>query len=239
MLRMLLRRLLLIPLKLVLRPRVSGVGNLPKSGPFIIAANHLSFFDSIFIALLVPRHLYFVGKQGWLEMPGLKGRLQGLFFRSVGMISVDSTSGSATMAGLETSLRIMREGHGVGVHIEGTRSPDGRLYKGNTGTAWIALRSGAPVVPCGLTGTERVHPAGAKRLYVSRFDVRFGAPLTFPEHAGREDDRRARRAATTRITQAISALTGQEYVDTYAATVKSRAAAETAAAAAAAAASTE
>ncbi|MFI5763605.1 lysophospholipid acyltransferase family protein [Streptomyces sp. NPDC051563] len=222
MLRMLLRRLLLIPLNLILRPRVSGTENLPKSGPFIIAANHLSFFDSIFIALLTPRHLYFVGKQGWLDMPGLKGRLQGMFFRAVGMITVDSTSGSGTMAGLETSLRVIREGHGVGVHIEGTRSPDGRLYKGNTGTAWIALRSGAPVIPCGLAGTERVHPAGAKRLYVSRFDVHFGAPMTFPEHAGRESDRRARRAVTNRITQEISALSGQEYVDIYAATVKSQ-----------------
>ncbi|WP_030767192.1 lysophospholipid acyltransferase family protein [Streptomyces sp. NRRL F-2664] len=232
MLRMLLRRLLLIPLKLVLRPRVSGVENVPDSGPFIIAANHLSFFDSIFVALLTPRRLYFIGKQGWLEMPGLKGRLQGLFFRAVGMVSVDGTSGSATMAGLETSLRILREGDGIGVHIEGTRSPDGRLYKGNTGTAWLALRSGAPVVPCGLTGTERVHPAGAKRLHVARFDVRFGAPMTFPEHAGRADDRRVRRSVTDRITQEISALTGQEYVDMYAATVKSRAAAESRAAAA-------
>ncbi|MFI1647768.1 lysophospholipid acyltransferase family protein [Streptomyces avidinii] len=222
MLRMLLRRLLLIPLRLVLRPRVTGVENLPASGPFIIAANHLSFFDSIFIALLTPRHLYFIGKQGWLTMPGLKGRLQGVFFRAVGMISVDSTSGSATMAGLETSLRILREGHGVGVHIEGTRSPDGRLYKGNTGTAWIALRSGAPVVPCGLVGTERVHPAGAKRLHVARFEVHFGAPMAFPGHTGRESDRRARRTVTDMITQEISALSGQEYVHTYAATVKSR-----------------
>ncbi|MFE9929935.1 lysophospholipid acyltransferase family protein [Streptomyces sp. NPDC005533] len=228
MLRMLLRRLLLIPLTLVLRPRVTGVENVPESGPFVIAANHLSFFDSIFIALLTPRPLYFIGKQGWLDMPGLKGRLQGLFFRSVGMITVDNTNGSATMAGLETSLRIMREGHGVGVHIEGTRSPDGRLYKGNTGTAWIALRSGAPVIPCGLVGTERVHPAGAKRLYVARFEAHFGAPMTFPEHSGCESDRRTRRAVTNRITREISALSGQEYVDTYAATVKSRAAASAA-----------
>ncbi|MFF4430180.1 lysophospholipid acyltransferase family protein [Streptomyces sp. NPDC001513] len=109
-------------------------------------------------------------------------------------------------------------------HIEGTRSPDGRLYKGNTGTAWIALRSGAPVIPCGLVGTKRVHPAGAKRLCVARFEAHFGTPMTFPEHSGGESDRRTRRAVTNRITQEISALSGQEYVDTYAATVKSRAA---------------
>ncbi|MEU3051590.1 lysophospholipid acyltransferase family protein [Streptomyces sp. NPDC006984] len=222
MFRMLVRRLLVIPLKLVLRPRVFGVENIPRTGPFILAANHLSFFDSIFIALLTPRPLYFVGKQGWLTMPGLKGRLQRLFFRAVGMISVDSASGSRTMGGLETSLRVLGEGSAVGIHIEGTRSPDGRLYKGNTGTAWIALRSGLPVVPCGVTGTERVHPAGAKRLYVARFDVRFGAPMTFHEHARKESDRRVRRTVTDRITQEIATLTGQEYVHLYAATVKSR-----------------
>lgn len=222
MLRMLTRRLLVIPLKVVLRPRVFGVENIPATGPFIIAANHLSFFDSIFIALLTPRPLYFVGKQGWLTMPGFKGWLQGLFFRAVGMISVDSADGSGMMAGLETSLRVLREGNAVGVHIEGTRSPDGRLYKGNTGTAWIALRSGVPVVPCGVAGTERVHPAGAKRLYVARFDVHFGAPMTFGEQVGKESERRVRRAVTDRVTQEIAALTGQEYVHVYAATVKSR-----------------
>jgi 1-acyl-sn-glycerol-3-phosphate acyltransferase len=221
MFRMLLRRILLVPLKLILRPRVEGLRNIPASGPFILAANHLSFFDSIFIALLTPRRLYFVGKQGWLEMPGVKGRLQKLFFRSVGMISVDSTRGAGTMAGLELSLKLLAEGNGVGIHIEGTRSPDGRLYKGTTGTAWLAMRSGAPVIPCGLTGTERVHPKGAKRLYVASFDARFGPAMTFAEHLGRESDRRARRAVTTSITAEISALSGQEYVDMYAETVKS------------------
>lgn len=222
MFRMLLRRILLIPLKLILRPRVAGVHNIPANGPFIIAANHLSFFDSIFIALLTPRPLYFVGKQGWLEVPGVKGRLQKLFFRSVGMISVDKASGAGTMAGLELSLKLLAEGNGVGIHIEGTRSPDGRLYKGTTGTAWLALRSGAPVIPCGLIGTERVHPKGAKRLYVASFDARFGPAMTFAEHLGRESDRRTRRAVTTSITAEISALSGQEYVDIYAETVKSR-----------------
>ncbi|WP_405949697.1 1-acyl-sn-glycerol-3-phosphate acyltransferase [Streptomyces prunicolor] len=211
----------MIPLKLVIRPRVEGLRNIPASGPFILAANHLSFFDSIFIALLTPRRLYFVGKQGWMEMPGVKGRLQKLFFRSVGMISVDRTSGAGTMAGLELSLKVLTEGNGVGIHIEGTRSPDGRLYKGTTGTAWLALRSGAPVIPCGLIGTERVHPKGAKRLYVASFDARFGPAMTFTEHLGLESDRRIRRAVTTRITDGISALSGQEYVDIYAETVMS------------------
>ncbi|GGW18036.1 1-acyl-sn-glycerol-3-phosphate acyltransferase [Streptomyces libani subsp. rufus] len=221
MFRMLLRRILLVPLKLAFRPRVEGVHHIPKSGPFIIAANHLSFFDSIFIALLTPRPLYFIGKQGWLDAPGVKGRLQSLFFRSVGMISVDKTSGAGTMAGLHTSLRLLHEGKGVGVHIEGTRSPDGRLYKGTTGTAWLAMRSGAPVVPCGLIGTESVHPAGAKRLYPGTFEARFGAPVRFTEHLGRENDRRLRRAVTTDITANIAALSGQEYVDMYAETAKS------------------
>ncbi|MFJ4518207.1 lysophospholipid acyltransferase family protein [Streptomyces sp. NPDC088816] len=216
---MLLRRILLIPLKLLLRPRVEGLRNIPASGPFILAANHLSFFDSIFIALLTPRRLHFVGKQGWMEMPGVKGRLQKLFFRSVGMISVDRTSGAGTMTGLELSLKLLAEGDGVGIHIEGTRSPDGRLYKGTTGTAWLALRSGAPVVPCGLVGTERVHPKGAKRLYAASFDARFGPAMTFAEHLGRESDRRVRRAVTTSITAEISALSGQEYVDMYAETM--------------------
>ncbi|MFD8687722.1 lysophospholipid acyltransferase family protein [Streptomyces sp. NPDC059651] len=218
MFRMLLRKILTLPLKLFLRPRVTGLHHIPASGPFILAANHLSFFDSIFIALLTPRRLYFVGKQGWLEMPGIKGRLQKVFFKSVGMISVDKTSGSGTMAGLELSLKLLAEGNGVGIHIEGTRSPDGRLYKGTTGTAWLALHSGAPVIPCGLTGTERVHPKGAKRLYIARFDAGFGPAMTFAEHLGQESDRRVRRAVTTKITAEISALSGQEYVDMYAET---------------------
>lgn len=218
----LLRWLFVIPLRVILRPRVRGVGNIPKNGPFIVAANHLSFFDSIFISLLAPRRMYFVGKQGWLEQPGLKGKIQGLFFRGVGMVSVDSGSGSTTMAGLETSLRLLGQGHGLGIHIEGTRSPDGRLYKGNTGTAWLALRGGVPVVPCGVRGTERVHPKGAKRLHVARFDVWYGKPLHFTEHHGRESDRKTRRQVTDRIVQEIGALTGQEYAGIYAETAKSR-----------------
>ncbi|MEU3343449.1 lysophospholipid acyltransferase family protein [Streptomyces sp. NPDC006700] len=154
------------------------------------------------------------------QPPVVRGQpLQKLFFRSVGMISVDRTSGAGTMTGLELSLKLLAEGDGVGIHIEGTRSPDGRLYKGTTGTAWLALRSEAPVVPCGLVGTERVHPKGAKRLYAASFDARFGPAMTFAEHLGRESDRRVRRAVTTSITAEISALSGQEYVDMYAETM--------------------
>ncbi|MCX4763937.1 1-acyl-sn-glycerol-3-phosphate acyltransferase [Streptomyces sp. NBC_01275] len=223
MLRMLLRRLLLIPVRLILRPRVTGLENLPD-GPFIIASNHLSFFDSFFIPLLTPRQVYFIGKQAWLDIPGVKGRLQAAFFRSVDMISVEKGNGAGMLAGLNTALDVLHGGDVVGIHVEGGRSPDRRLYKGTSGIAWLALASGVPVVPCGLIGTERVHPPGSKMLRVARFDVRFGTPLTFAEHLGQESDRRLRRSVTDRIVREIGALSGQEYAGIYLTTMRERSA---------------
>ncbi|MGW8887124.1 lysophospholipid acyltransferase family protein [Streptomyces sp. NPDC055749] len=193
-----------------------------RKGPFIIAANHLSFFDSLFIPILTPRRVHFVGKQGWLEMPGLKGRLQALFFRSIDMISVDKSSGAGVMSGLTAALDILNQGDVVGIHVEGGRSPDGRLYKGNAGAAWMALAGGFPVVPCGLIGTQRVHPAGSKRLHIARFDVNFGKPLSFAAQQGQHTDRRVRRSVTDQIMKEIAVQSGQEYVDVYLATVRER-----------------
>ncbi|KOT94791.1 MULTISPECIES: lysophospholipid acyltransferase family protein, partial [Streptomyces] len=221
MLRTLLRLTLAALVRLILRPRVRGLENLPP-GPFIIASNHLSFFDSLFIPILTPRRVHFVGKQGWLEMPGLKGKAQALFFRSIDMISIDKSSGAGVTSGLTGALDILKRGDVVGIHVEGGRSPDGRLYKGNAGVAWLALAGGFPVVPCGLIGTDKVHPVGSKRLHVARFTVNFGAPLTFEEDHGRQADRRVRRTVTDRITQAIAAQSGQEYADIYLSTVRER-----------------
>ncbi|MFE2979050.1 lysophospholipid acyltransferase family protein [Streptomyces sp. NPDC059258] len=221
MLRKLLRLLLAILVRLIFRPRLRGLENLP-TGPFIIAANHLSFFDSLFIPILTPRRVYFVGKQGWLEMPGIKGKLQALFFRSVDMISVDKSSGAGVMSGLTAALEILNRGDVVGIHVEGGRSPDGRLYKGNSGVAWMALASGFPVVPCGLIGTQRVHPTGSKRLHIARFDVNFGKPLSFAAQQGQQTNHRTRRSVTDQIMKEIAAQSGQEYVDVYLATVRER-----------------
>uniref|UniRef100_A0AAU2V5B1 1-acyl-sn-glycerol-3-phosphate acyltransferase n=1 Tax=Streptomyces sp. NBC_00003 TaxID=2903608 RepID=A0AAU2V5B1_9ACTN len=221
MLRKLLRLVLATLVRLVLRPQVKGLDNLP-AGPFIIAANHLSFFDSLFIPILTPRRVHFVGKQGWLEMPGLKGKLQSFFFRSIDMVSVDKSSGTGVTSGLTDALDILKRGQVVGIHVEGGRSPDGRLYKGNSGVAWLALAGGYPVVPCGLIGTEKVHPVGSKRLRIARFSINFGAPLTFEESHGSQSNRHVRRAVTDRITEAIAAQSGQEYADIYLSTVRER-----------------
>ncbi|MFJ6074758.1 lysophospholipid acyltransferase family protein [Streptomyces sp. NPDC093065] len=221
MLRKLLRLVLAALVRLILRPQVRGLENLP-AGPFIIASNHLSFFDSLFIPILTPRRVHFVGKQGWLEMPGLKGKLQAFFFRSIDMISVDKNSGTGVTSGLSGALDILNRGQVVGIHVEGGRSPDGRLYKGNSGVAWLALAGGFPVVPCGLIGTEKVHPVGSKRLHVARFSVSFGAPLSFAEDHGRQSNRHVRRTVTDEITQAIAAQSGQEYANIYLSTVRER-----------------
>jgi 1-acyl-sn-glycerol-3-phosphate acyltransferase len=208
----LLKHVLLGPLlRTVFRPKVTGT---VPTGPAIIAANHLSFSDSLFLPLVVPGQLVFIGKDEYFRRKGIKGRLMAAFFRGVGTIPVDRKGGSEAADALSTALRVLEEGRLFGIYPEGTRSPDGRLYRGKTGVARLAVESGAPVVPCALVGTDQIQPTGHRLpKKVMRVQIRFGDPLTFPEGADL-------RVATDEVVAAIQALSGQEYVDVYAASLK-------------------
>jgi 1-acyl-sn-glycerol-3-phosphate acyltransferase len=208
----LLKHVLLGPLlRLVFRPKVTGT---VPGGAAILAANHLSFCDSLFLPLMAPRKVVFIGKEDYFIGTGLKGRLVAAFFRGVGTIPVDRSGGSEAADALETALRVLRQGRLFGIYPEGTRSPDGRLYRGKTGVARLALASGAPVVPCALIGTDQVQPVGYRLpRKIMRVEVRFGEPMWFPADADP-------RAVTDEIVGAIQKLSGQEYVDVYASSVK-------------------
>lgn len=228
---LLLKRVLIGPLVwLLYRPRVTGRENVPVDGPAIIAPNHLSFCDSIFVPLLAPQQVHYVAKAEYFTGTGLKGRLSAWFFTGVGAVPVDRSGGRASVAAIDTGLRTLREGKLFGIYPEGTRSPDGRLHRGRTGVARLALASGVPVIPVGVVGTDRVQPNGRLLWKLGpRPEVRFGAPLDFSRYAGMEEDRFVLRAVTDEIVAAILALSGQEYVDMYATKAKalaSRAAAE-------------
>ncbi|GAA4623168.1 lysophospholipid acyltransferase family protein [Actinoallomurus vinaceus] len=214
----LLKHVLLGPLlRVVFRPKVTGT---VPDGAAILASNHLSFCDSLFLPLMAPRKVVFIGKEEYFVGTGLKGRLIAAFFRGVGTIPVDRKGGTEAADALDTALRVLQEGRLFGIYPEGTRSPDGRLYRGKTGVARLALASGAPVVPCALIGTDQVQPMGHKLpKKIMRVEVRFGEPLRFPKDADP-------RAVTDEIVTAIQKLSGQEYVDVYAASVKKAAAAK-------------
>ncbi|MEU4655534.1 lysophospholipid acyltransferase family protein [Streptomyces sp. NPDC023723] len=214
--RELLRKILSGLAVTVFRPRITGLSQLPKYGPFILAANHLSFSDHVFLTLFVPRPLYFVGKAERLGRRGVRGRLSGLFFRGIGMIPVRRDGGRGGVAALELSRERIERGLSVGIHPEGTRSPDGRLYRGHTGAAWLSLATGAPVVPCGLVGTDQVQSPGRLLFKRVRFGVHFGQPLRPDRYAGREELSLTRRQFTDEIMRQIQVLSGQELVPRFA-----------------------
>ncbi|MEE1620193.1 lysophospholipid acyltransferase family protein [Zafaria sp. Z1313] len=196
------------------RPTVTGLEHIPAEGPFIVAANHLSFLDSIIIQALMPRPVAFFAKAEYFTTPGLKGRAMKAFFESVGSIPVQRGEQAASVAALDSLVEILSADGGVGIYPEGTRSRDGRLYRGRTGVGWLALSTGAPVVPVGLIGTERLQPPDKNRIVPRHFTLSVGEPLRF-EHTGPKHPLPARRQATDRIVDAIAALTGQERCDGY------------------------
>jgi 1-acyl-sn-glycerol-3-phosphate acyltransferase len=200
----------------VWRPRVEGLDNIPVSGPAILAANHLSFSDSIFLPSALQRPVYYLGKadyfRGW----------QRHFYENVGVMPVARQGGDAGEASLRRGLQVLRRGHLLGIYPEGTRSPDGRLYRGKTGPARLALRSDAPIIPVGIVGTDRVLATGAKLPRIHQVTLRIGRPLYIAGRYGRsEDNRFALRSATDELMYELMLLSGQEYVDEYAAKVKS------------------
>ncbi|WP_433529225.1 lysophospholipid acyltransferase family protein [Micromonospora sp. CA-263727] len=209
-------------LRLVFRPQVEGLHHVPATGPVILASNHLSFSDSIFTPLIVPRRVTFVAKAEYFTGKGIKGWLTKMFFTGTGTIPVDRSGGKAARAALDTQLAVLRDGGIAGIYPEGTRSPDGRLYRGKTGVARLALESGAPVVPAAMLNLDEIQPPGKIIPKVERVRISFGPPLDFSRYAGRAGDRFVERAITDEIMYELMELSGREYVDVYAQKLKTQ-----------------
>ncbi|GAT84786.1 acyl-phosphate glycerol 3-phosphate acyltransferase [Streptomyces sp. F-3] len=207
-------------MRLMFRPRVEGVEHIPSEGPVILAGNHLTFIDSMILPLVCDRQVFFIGKDEYVKGKGLKGRLMAWFFTGVGMIPVDRDGGKGGVAALMTGRRVLEEGKVFGIYPEGTRSPDGRLYRGRTGIARLTLMTGAPVVPFAMIGTDRIQPTGAGMPRPCRVTVRFGEPMEFSRYEGMDRDRYVLRAVTDSVMAEVMRLSGQEYVDMYATKAK-------------------
>ena len=219
----LMKRILAGPLlQGMFRPWVRGGEHVPTSGAGILASNHLAVIDSFVLPLVLSRKIRFIGKAEYFTDTGVKGRLKAGFFRGVGTIPVDRGGGKASEAALRTGLQVLQEGGLFGIYPEGTRSPDGRLYRGKTGVARLALESGAPVIPVAMIGTNIAQPIGTVIPKPMRLGVVFGEPLDFSRYKGMENDRFILRSVTDEIMYALMSLSGQEYVDVYAATAKAR-----------------
>ena len=209
-------------LKLIFRPWAEGTENVPRTGPVILASNHLSYCDWLFMPLVIPRRVTFVAKAEYFETPGVKGWLQKKFFGGAGQVPIDRTSGSAASSALQTQLRLLSEGEVCGIYPEGTRSHDGKLYRGRTGVARIALESGAQVIPVAVINTDVIAPPGRIFGKYARPGVRFGTPLDFSRYEGMDGDRYVLRAIADEIMYEIMELSGQDYVDLYAPDAKKR-----------------
>ncbi|MGJ9411991.1 lysophospholipid acyltransferase family protein [Aeromicrobium sp. CF4.19] len=210
-------------LRLIFRPWAEGTEHVPSSGPAILASNHLSYSDWLFMPLVVPRRVTFVAKAEYFESPGIKGWFQKKFFSGSGQVPIDRSSGSAAAGAISTQLRLLSEGEVCGIYPEGTRSHDGRLYRGRTGVARLALEAKVPVIPVAVINTDVVAPPGKVFGRMARPGVRFGEPLDFSRYDGLQDDRFILRAITDEIMYEIMRLSGQEYEDLYAQDAKKRA----------------
>ncbi|MDP9240899.1 MAG: 1-acyl-sn-glycerol-3-phosphate acyltransferase [Actinomycetota bacterium] len=216
-----LRYLSLGPLlRLLFRPRLEGLANIPASGAAILASNHLSFSDSVFLPALLPRRVTFLAKSEYFTGTGIKGTLVRWFMTSIGQLPIDRTDASAARAALDTGKRVLAGGNLLGIYPEGTRSPDGRLYRGKTGVARMALEAHVPVIPCAMIDTDKVQPLGRKIPHLVRPTIRIGKPLDFSRYEGMSGDRFIERSMTDEIMYELMELSGQEYVDLYAAKVK-------------------
>ena len=203
-------------LHLLWRPEISGVEHIPAAGGAILASNHLSIADSVFLPLMLPRPVTFAAKSEYFTGTRPIDRLTGAYLRATKQLSVDRAGARAGQAMLESALGLMRGGALFGIYPEGTRSPDGRLYRGRTGIGWLALSSGLPVIPVAMIGTDRVLPPGRKMPSLSRIQVRVGKPMTFEALRAQGTGARQRRAVTDEVMRSIQALSGQEYVPVYA-----------------------
>ena len=209
-------------LKTLFRPWVKGLDNVPAEGAAIIASNHLSFSDSIFMPLMVPRTVVFLAKSEYFTGKGIKGRLTATFFRLTNQLPMDRSGGAASALSLDAGMDVLKNGSLLGIYPEGTRSPDSRLYRGKVGVARLALQARVPVIPVAMIGTDKVQPIGKRMPNIRRIGMIFGEPLDFSRYYGMEDDRLIQRSVTDEIMYELMRLSGQEYVDEYAAVVKLR-----------------
>lgn len=207
-------------LRTLFRPWVEGGDHIPVDGGAILASNHLSFSDSIFLPLVVPRKITFLAKADYFTGSGFKGKLTKGFFAGVGQVPIDRSGGAKSEAALLTAKRILAEGSLLGLYPEGTRSPDGRLYRGKTGVARMALEAGVPVVPVGLVGMFDIQPPGRRLPKIRPVSMTFGKPLDFSRYEGMEGDRFVLRSITDELMYELMLLSGQEYVDQYATKAK-------------------
>ncbi|MER5255924.1 MULTISPECIES: lysophospholipid acyltransferase family protein [unclassified Streptomyces] len=217
-------------LRLMFRPRIEGLEHIPENGAAIVAGNHLSFSDHFLMPAIIKRRITFLAKAEYFTGPGIRGRLTAAFFHSAGQIPVDRSGKEAGQAAIREGLGVLRKGELLGIYPEGTRSHDGRLYKGKVGVAAMALKAQVPVIPCAMIGTFEAQPPGQKMPNFQKVSIRFGAPLDFSRYAGMENEKAVLRAVTDEIMYAILGLSGQEYVDKYAAVAKAEEAERAAAA---------
>jgi len=221
----LLKNIVLGPLlKVLFRPWIRGVENVPTEGAVILASNHLSFSDSIFLPLMLRRPVVFLAKSEYFTGKGIKGTLNRWFFKGTGQLPIDRSGGKASEAALNTGLQVLSQGQVLGIYPEGTRSPDGRLFRGRTGIARMVLEAKVPVLPVAMIDTEKVQPIGKRLPRIRRIGVIVGEPLDFSRFSGMEGDRLVLRAVTDEITYELMKLSGQEYIDVYATTLKKPAA---------------
>ena len=210
------------PLKVAFRPWVEGLENIPDEGAAILASNHLSFSDSFFLPAVLDRKVTFIAKAEYFTTPGVKGKLTAAFFKGAGQLPVDrSGARGAGEAAIKAGIDVLERGELFGIYPEGTRSPDGRLYRGKPGgLARVALATGAPVIPVAMIDTEKIQPPGKVMPKLMRPGIRIGKPLDFSRYNGMESDRFVLRAVTDEVMYEIMKLSGQEYVDIYATAAK-------------------
>jgi 1-acyl-sn-glycerol-3-phosphate acyltransferase len=207
-------------LKVLFRPWLEGEEYIPESGPLIMASNHLSFSDSFFLPLMVKRPMTFLAKSDYFTGKGVKGFFTRMFFSGVGQLPVDRSGGRASEAAILTALQVLGRGNILGIYPEGTRSPNGILYRGKTGLARMALEGNAPIMPVAMINTYEIQPPGTIRPQLMRVGIRFGKPLDFSRYEGLEDDRFVLRSVTDEVMYELMTLSGQEYVDMYATRAK-------------------
>ena len=206
----------------VFRPWVKGLENVPRTGPLIVVCNHLSFVDSVFLPLMIDRQMAFLAKSDYFTGKGIRGWFIRFFMTSAGQLPIDRSGGKASEASLNAGLQVLAEGGVLAIYPEGTRSPDGRMYRGRTGVARMILEAHVPVIPAAVIGTEKVMPLGSNIPKVHRVGVIIGEPLDFSRFEGMETDRFVLRSITDEIIYEMNALSEQEYVDVYASTIRSQ-----------------
>jgi 1-acyl-sn-glycerol-3-phosphate acyltransferase len=207
-------------LRTVYKPEILGAEHVPATGPVILAANHQSFADEFFLPLAARRQVFFFAKAEYFNTPGLRGRAMAAFFHGMGQVPVERADMRSAAAVIDIGVEVLAEGSALGIFPEGTRSPDGRLYKFRTGVARLALRSGAPVVPVGLVGTRDVQPPESRRWRRKPVAVHFGPPLDFADLSAQERSARVLREVTETVRTEVQRLSGQEYVDAFGSSMK-------------------